>query len=262
MAEEMLASPDSPLTIKPTHPITYRFATLLDAPQIGRLAAKTYYNTALTDFLSPNRAQYPSHYIDGFVRRATQRMLSPRNTTYLATTRDPVTGKEKVVGSAQFVRLGDDAGAWKQVRSKGVVWRVVLWVLSWVLAFWWKVADAVGGEDKSANPEGIRLFGKWGAEEEAKHWDREGRRDRWHAQSVVVDPWFHRRGFGRKLMREVTRRAEEEGVPVGLESSAAGELLYGSLGFEVLGRFEKGDFEQGSGGVMMYKPRSWKEKGL
>ncbi len=63
-------------------------------------------------------------------------------------------------------------------------------------------------------------------------------------------------------MGEVTRRAQEEGVPVGLESSAAGELLYRSVGFELLGRFEKGDFEQGKGGVMMYKPKSWKEKGL
>jgi hypothetical protein len=54
------------------------------------------------------------------------------------------------------------------------------------------------------------------------------------------------------FMSEVLSRAENENVVVGLESSAAGEYLYKSVGFELLERFKgDGTFMGRAGGVMI-----------
>jgi ribosomal protein S18 acetylase RimI-like enzyme len=92
---------------------------------------------------------------------------------------------------------------------------------------------------------------------------REERVNRWHAQSVVVLPEWQRRGIGKRLMAEVLRRAERDGVMVGLESSVKGEGLYRKLGFELLGRFTtEADALEGAdkGGVMAWYPEGWKER--
>lgn len=62
----------------------------------------------------------------------------------------------------------------------------------------------------------------------------EGRGEGCHAQSVVLRTEWQGRRIGKMLM------AEEEGVVGGLEASEPGERMYRKLGFELLGRFEKG----------------------
>ncbi len=95
------------------------------------------------------------------------------------------------------------------------------------------------------------------------HWEgRKDRENRWHAQSVVVRKEFQGRKAGKRLMAEVIGRAENENVVVGLESSANGEMMYRSVEFELLGRFQGGNgFEGDSGGVMLYTPKARREKG-
>jgi ribosomal protein S18 acetylase RimI-like enzyme len=80
-------------------------------------------------------------------------------------------------------------------------------------------------------------------------------RERWHVQSVVVSSKYQRRGLGRMLMSEVLRRAQEDGVVVGLEASGDGENLYRSLGFELRGRFSM-NLGEVVGGVMMWSPKN------
>jgi ribosomal protein S18 acetylase RimI-like enzyme len=100
--------------------------------------------------------------------------------------------------------------------------------------------------------------------DEGRFWEgREERVNRWHAQSVVVLPEWQGRGIGKRLMAEVLRRAERDGVMVGLESSPKGEGLYRKLGFELLGRFtNEVDALEGcdKGGVMAWYPKGWKER--
>ncbi|OWP02306.1 hypothetical protein B2J93_1268 [Marssonina coronariae] len=232
-------------------PILVRRSRLFEGHHIGRIAAKTYYNSPLTAFLSPRRDQYYADYERGFSHRAQARLFTARNVTLFAYEKSRPAWP---VGYVQFVRRGDDAAARKMDRDAGCVWRAVLRVLAWL---WAVYVCLVVGVDRSADAEAGEVFGRMLAEEGSLHWeDRLDRRNRWHAQSVVVLEDFQRRGVGRKLMAEILERADSEGVVVGLEASAAGEPMYRRLGFELLARFSgENVFEDRAGGVMLRKPR-------
>jgi ribosomal protein S18 acetylase RimI-like enzyme len=248
-------------TATPQEEITIRRATLLDGPDVGKAAATAYFSTLLTSWISPRREKYPAAYQRGFFERAVTRILSPRNETYVACLSS---AEGKVVGAAQFVRLGDDAGARKMIRDVGLVRRVLLWVLCWGFWAWCQVWWLFHGGDKSVDREAVETFAAWCRVDQGRFWEgREERVNRWHAQSVVVLPEWQGRGIGKRLMAEVLRRAERDGVMVGLESSVKGEGLYRRLGFELLGRFTtQADAMEGGdkGGVMAWYPEGWKER--
>jgi GNAT superfamily N-acetyltransferase len=236
---------------KPT--ITICLATLLEHREIGRIASETYFHTPLTKFLSPHAGEYYSHYERGFTQRALKRMLDPRNLTFVAV--DEAIGKP--IGHIQAERLGDDAFAQAQIQSRKSVW---LWALKLLFTIWCTVLDFVVG-CKSDDAEALRLFAKWGERDEEKYWMAFAERgNRWHVQSFVVRREYQGLGIGKRLMREVIGRAERENVRVGLESSAEGEGMYRSVGFELLGRFDQQvDFvKESEGGVMMWSPKGWK----
>ena len=73
---------------------------------------------------------------------------------------------------------------------------------------------------------------------------------------------FQRRGAGRALMNEVTKRADEQQVPIQIEASPEGEQLYRSVGFELLDRFQIafGESEKNAGGVMIYWPKNMRKE--
>jgi predicted N-acetyltransferase YhbS len=50
---------------------------------------------------------------------------------------------------------------------------------------------------------------------------------------LVVDPAFQRQGIGKALVSDGIQRAHEQGLPIFLSGSPAGEFLYKHLGFEV-----------------------------
>lgn len=248
-----------PPTHSPKEEITIRRANLLDGPEVGRIAGTTYHNAPITSWLSPRRDKYPVLYEQGCKERAVSRMLSPYNETYVA-----CLSSGKIVGAAQFLRLGDDAGARKKIREVGVAKRVLLWVLSWLFWAYCKAWWLVHGPDKSLDMEAVKIFAEWCKVDEEKHWKSyEERANRWHAQSVVVLPEYQGKGIGKRLMGEVMRNAERDGVLVGLESSVNGEGLYRRLGFELISRFTnqteapEGDYK---GGIMAWYPKGWKEK--
>jgi len=244
-----------PVSSSQKSPIIIRQAYLSDNGEIGRIAAEVYYDAALTLFLSPHRGKYYSHYERGYRQRALKRMLDPRSLTFVAC---EAAHPEKPIGAVQFLRLGDDEGAQRQIKSKASVWLVVLnWVYwAWCLALLW-----LTGGDKSEDPEATKLFLSWVRDGNTKVWEAHG--ERWHVQSCIVGTKFQGRGIGKMLMAEVTRRAEDEGVVIGLEASPHGEWLYRSVGFRLLARFEQVNGSEqldtgDAGGFMLWTPRVMK----
>jgi ribosomal protein S18 acetylase RimI-like enzyme len=239
--------------------VTIRRASLRDGPQIGRVAGITYYNTPLTSWIYPHREKYHSQYEFRAIERTINKMLSPRNETYVA-----CTASGTIVGEAQFVRLGDDAGARKMIREVGVVKRVLMWMASWVFWVYCKLWWWLEGGDKSVDAKAAETFAGWCKLDNEKHWEsHDERASRWHAQSVVVLPEWQGKGIGKKLMAEVMKKAQRDMVIVGLEASVKGEGLYIRLGFELLDRFSEGAdlFEDGGkGGVMAWYPEGYKDK--
>ena len=251
--------PQARSTSLPQEPILIRPGHLFEGHHVGRIAARTYYDTELTKYLSPRRAEFYSDYEYGFQTRAQARMFSPRQVTYFAYEKSK---SEDPIGYVQFVRLGDDEAARKMDRDAGVTWRVCLRLLGllwglWVKANWWW-----RGGDKSEDLDAVMKFGAMIEEEDKLHWQgREDRKNRWHAQSVAVLEQFQGRGIGKRLMAEVLGRADSEGVVTGIEASAAGEWMYRSVGFELVARFSgENSFEGDAGGVMIRKPKGWKDR--
>lgn len=236
---------------KNKEPVFIRRATILDGMRIGQVAAETYLNAPFSQFRAPHRFKYPKHWERGFVQRATKRLLKPRGLTFVACLEsDP----NKLIACAQFVRLGDDGGAQAQIESFSLLKRILMAVLLMLYSLWCTLVDWVAGGDKSADPKAVKQFGEWVSEDEENHWDSHPeRRNRWHAQSVTVREEFQGRGIGKLLMAEVMKRAEEDNVVVGLESSVKGEMLYRKVGFELLARFREASqtIEGIGGGFMM-----------
>jgi ribosomal protein S18 acetylase RimI-like enzyme len=242
---------------KPKNIVT-RPAHFSDYVEVGRVAAETYVDDPLTNFLSPHRAQYLSDYERGFVQRAMKRMLDPRNLTMVAYDGE---NANVIFGYAQLYRFGDDEGAQQQIRRRSRWW---LLPMTWVYWVWCKLVKRMLG-DGSTDENAARHFMELAAATEERHWKgvaQEERKCRWHVQSLAVRPQFQGMGVGRKLVGEVTRRAEREGVVVGLEASEQGEKLYRKCGFELLGRFDPNfpDAKKDVGGVMMWVPEALKGK--
>lgn len=234
---------------KETGPFIIRDATFSDAPTMAAIAARGYWDSALSKILSPLRQEFPQDDALGYERRIKARMLSARNRSYVAV---PAEGGEPV-GYMMCQRLGDDEAAKVVEREKARLWTgIVEWGYGmYVKAAWWMWPN------RSVSAEGLAWFLRIGKEEEELHWKVEERKCRWYVQSCVVAEEWRGRGVGKKLLEKVLDRAQREGVVVGLEASSLGEWLYRSVGFKLLGRFKTpvGSDEVESGGIMMWSPK-------
>mgnify|MGYP001571183975 CR=1 len=219
-----------------------------DARRSAELAQVAYWDAPISDLITPFRGTYPEDNAVGFERRIKNRMLSTRNRGFVAI------GDGEVVGYMQCVRLGDDEGGLQVMKEKKKWWSglaevgygIYMKCAAWIFP------------DRSQSEEGLKEFGKAGVVEDEKHWKgREDRKNRWHAQSVVVSEQWRGRGVGKKLMAWVLERAQSEGVIIGLEASMMGERLYRSLGFDLLDRFifRIDGCEADDGGIMMWSPK-------
>ncbi|KAH8647994.1 acyl-CoA N-acyltransferase [Tricladium varicosporioides] len=245
---------------KPNSEIIIRQAHFSEYTQLGVLAAKAFFDSPLTAYLSPHRKEHYSHYQRGFKQRVLSRLLDPRNLSFVAVQAEK---PDVVIGYAQFVRYGEDEGAQKQMRSRKSIW---LTLLGWLWVVWLKVLEWVD-PDRSSDDKALASFIAISGTADKRQWSLPCRANRWHAQSVVVKPSFQGQGIGKRLIREGIKRAEEENVCVGLEASGLGEKMYLRVGFRLLERFEPlGGVEKGSlpehegkeGGVMIWEPSSWK----
>lgn len=222
-----------------------------DIPILGTLVATTYFDTPLTAFICPRRHEYPEHVIRRFVQMIQARYLNPRSIGFVAVDR---ASPSIPVAYAQFVRLGNDQAALQLISNQRSIWRLLQ-------AWWFKIRASIVSllsPDRSVDHDAWDAFMKSAKHDEQLYWESPEMKikylSRWHAQSVVVSSSYHRQGIGRRLMEEVLRRAQDEGVVVGLEASEDGEKLYQKLGFELRGPFSM-NIGLPTGGIMMWTPK-------
>jgi ribosomal protein S18 acetylase RimI-like enzyme len=243
-------------TAKAIDPILIRPAKFDDLPKLAFTAVTGYAGSTIEKFLSPLRPQYPEDALRSWYQRMVLRWVDPRMVSVVAC---PASSPEKVVGYAQFSRIGDDEGAKQKIASRKTAW---LTLLAWYYTIKFKIVDHFW-PDRSANPEAEKQFDAWCQLDDKMHWNPfPERMNRWHLRSIVVSPEWRGKGVGTLLIKEVLDRARKEGVTVGLEASPDGEYLYRKVGFELLSRFY---YEEGSpiaspneGGIMMWKPNKAK----
>jgi ribosomal protein S18 acetylase RimI-like enzyme len=242
-------------TAKSDGPILIRPANFVDVPTMGNVAFEGYAGSPLEKFLTPLRPQYPEDARRGWIQRMILRWFDARTVSFVAY---PASSPHEILGYAQFIRLGDDEGGKRHIASRQS-WLFRL--QGWYYAYKFKVVDYFW-PDRSVNADNLKRFESWGKVDDARHWEAyPERHNRWHVRSIVVNPEWQGRGIGSKLMGEVTRRADEEGVVIGLEASADGEYLYRKVGFEVLDRFFHDGEPVGdpdTGGIMMWRPDKMK----
>jgi GNAT superfamily N-acetyltransferase len=221
-------------------PMIIRPAKLSEYKILGTIASITYFPTPLTALLSPNRLQHFSHYERGFQKRALTLMLDPRVRAMVAC---EATNPDVPIGYIYFKRLGDDQDAKRIIREKA---SVQLWFLKWLAWAWYLLISVILG-DKASDPQALKMFFGWVVEDDEIYWKpHKARHNRWHVQSFVVLPMFQGKGVGKRLIAEVTKRAVEENVVVGLEATREGEFLVSPLP----GRYvDSWDFSPGALGV-------------
>jgi ribosomal protein S18 acetylase RimI-like enzyme len=228
----------------------FREAHFWEGKRLGEISARASYDNPVVNFVMPYRQKHPQAYIRSSVQQMQKRLLDPRCLTTVAC---EASNPSLPVGFAQSIRVGTDEGAKRHAASRSSFW---LWLLSWLFWAYCKIVNVVVRRNKSLDPAARAEFDSWVVMDKEKYWRSvPERHNRWHVQSVVVLPEFQGRGIGKKVMSEVMRRAESEGVPVGLQSSPQGEHMYRSIGFQLLGRFNEASSSLGSGGgIMMWSP--------
>ncbi|KAJ5618969.1 hypothetical protein N7510_002953 [Penicillium lagena] len=245
---------DSKTTPPPdsTEKLIIRRMTPPDIPTMARIACTEYFDSPLNTFLCPHRHQYPNDLLRRFVQMIRGRYLSPRSIGFVAVS---ASAPGIPLGYAQFIRLGNDDAAKRLVSAQASFW---LSVRRWWNSLCTTIENYVW-PDRSLDEDAMQQFDASAEIDERTFWGSDEMKarygERWHVQSVVVSSKCQRRGLGRMLMGEVLRRAQEEGVVVGLEASKDGEKLYQSLGFELRGRFSR-NFGEVVGGVMMWSPKN------
>ncbi|CAL5871756.1 uncharacterized protein PFLUO_LOCUS6009 [Penicillium psychrofluorescens] len=244
------SSPDS------TEKLIIRRMTPPDIPTMARISCTEYFDSPLNTFLCPHRHQYPNDCLRRFVQMIRGRSLNPRSIGFVAVS---ASAPGIPLGYAQFIRLGNDDAAKRLVSAQASLW---LSVQRWWNSLCTRIVNLVW-PDRSADPDAMRQFDASAGADHRMFWEEGEMKvrygERWYVQSVVVSSLYQRRGLGRMLMDEVLRRAQEDGVVVGLEASVDGEKLYRRLGFELRGRFSMNLGEVG-GGVMMWSPKSVQER--
>lgn len=218
---------------------------------MARIASTEYFDSPLTAFLCPHRHKYPNDVVRRFARMMHGRYLDPRSIGFVAVS---AAAPGIPVGYAQFIRLGDDKAAKRLVAEQAAFWRTVK---RWWFGLWSWIENLVW-PDRSVDMGALRVLHASAEVDDWKYWQSDEMKARyqarWHVQSLVVSSEYQRRGLGRMLLTEALRRAQDEGVVVGLEASEDGEKLYRSLGFELRGRFSA-NFGDELGGIMMWSPQ-------
>lgn len=222
-----------------------RQARLSDSFQMGIVSYNAYINDPLIKFLAPGQLKYPETSKRKNAYRIMRRMLSARNITYVAY---QVSNPGKIIGQIQFLRLGD---SFQKPSLISAIWlSIMAWTLTrWVqLVEWWE-PDLIQSAENSAK------FERWTEVDDQRYWDETAfpeRKERWHVQTCAVDPNWQRKGIGTLLMVEVQKRAQKDGVVIGIEANSVGAKMYESLGFRRLGDFFGDTIEGDTGGGGVY----------
>jgi ribosomal protein S18 acetylase RimI-like enzyme len=237
----MASNWNSSATAKPTFNIRpWKFS---DCKVLGALAAKAYYGTAITEFLSPYANKFFNDYQRSFSQRQRMRFLDPTSIGFVAFR--PETNKS--TGYIVARRCSAHAPSFSIL---SIPRRIMLFVLRKYFSFYYSIRNWFF-PDRSINWENMKIFHASGDMDEKKHWAPY--QNRWHAESLVIDPSFQGMGLGTTLMKKIMAMATEEKVPICLVASPQGEKLYRKLGFKFLSGFSN-DFTEEGGGLMVWFP--------
>lgn len=209
-------------------------------------------------FIAPYAQEYPHDLPRMFGQLIRRRMFSP-NVLFLVAYK--ASEPDTVVGYGQFSRMGDDAGAREFASAKGLLHKLWMSILSWYFWMYDKIDLFIwrpGAFDQDATSQ----LDAWSEKDNVKYWKSfPERSNRWHAHSLVVDPYYQGKGIGKLLMAEPLNRAQRERVIMGLNASPHGEFLYRKLGFELLGDFSHRPHTEGpddkGGGFMIWYPEGY-----
>jgi hypothetical protein len=95
-----------------SNPITVRFARFSDLQHVARVMGAAFFDDDLFgDIIHPHRAQYPADVELYWLRRAYVNYWNYRWKWLVAVDTDAATGKEVVVGVAQWERMGSGGEA-------------------------------------------------------------------------------------------------------------------------------------------------------
>ncbi|CZR69643.1 uncharacterized protein PAC_19543 [Phialocephala subalpina] len=248
LGDSSAAPPPPKFTLRPL-----RFS---DIPTLAAQTANAYNGNPVNHFLAPRLELYPGDHIRTFRQSIWRRAANVRTLNLVGClASDPDTP----IGYCQHIRLGDNEGAQRQIRSSGISNRCFLFILSWII---WALFRAENWlwPDRSCDKDAHKVFEKSITSDTKLHWtDRPERENRWHANTIVVDPKWQGKGIGRLLLQECLNRAQEERVIVGLSASPAGEKLYRKMGFQLLGDFTFRVGGDVGGGIMIWYPDGMEE---
>ena len=226
---------------------TIRPALLSDAPHTARTSVRAFLTTStgpsLLPYLAPNATVHDTDFYISTIHRMRSRFLDPSSISLVAVTPD------LCIGNATFTRT--PAPAPESLPHFLLRWVVTTYQRLYGWAFPNRATDKVRMELFMANRRRIQ-----------KRWEEERYKERWEIESVSIEPEWQRRGVGRELMGWVVEKAREEGVPVVVEASREGGVLYRSLGFVKVGegfRVPGGEEEIG-GGVFEWWPEGVRER--
>src|ERR1700731_3124681 len=108
---------------KAMEPILVRPATFGDLPKMAFTALTAYAGSTLENFLSPLRSRYPDDAFRSRNQKMILRWVDPRVVSVVAC---PASSPQKAIAYAQFSRLGDDAGAKRQIATRKTIWLTIL----------------------------------------------------------------------------------------------------------------------------------------
>lgn len=231
--------------------IIIRPLCLADIPTLAISSVEAYWDDPVRHFLTPHAAKYRADFIRSSHQSIRQRLYNPRGLSLVACqASDP----SVPVGYAQFKRLGDDEGAKAFLEERS------LWARAWIIALSWffwlyVLVENFIWPDRSCDLQAMKQFDASVASDSKIYWDsRPERTNRWHVQSVVIDPAWQGKGIGRLIVSKGVQRAQQERVIMGLSASPAGAHLYRKLGFEMLGNFTMVIGDEQGGGIMIRYP--------
>ncbi|OCL03900.1 acyl-CoA N-acyltransferase [Glonium stellatum] len=198
-----------------------------DIPAVAEITNQTFSKDELFTWLYPHQSHFPDDLRRFQLIRLRTRLVEQGSHGFVAESEEgdaEWTGKPEVLGFAFYIRNGDDPIAEK--------WR----------------KDPVMNNRASDRSRALML----GNATEYNIYSQLS--SYWHLGLLGVSPRCQRRGIGAKLVSYGQEIAAEENVPVTLEASVMGRLLYAKMGFRIV---EESKIIEGLEGVAML----WEPKG-
>ncbi|OAP65570.1 hypothetical protein AYL99_01542 [Fonsecaea erecta] len=212
-----------------------RLARLSDLPTIGQVFATAFHDEEVVGpLLHPYRHQYPDDYLAYWRRRCCERYWDYGRVLVVSCEKDPSTGREVVVGVAEWERVG----------------RLILPIIktfNHIVSIWRPNRAAAVADPSDPFPLTPTTLQRtlWPFISHC-YLSPPHRLTRWSLDCIAVHPDFEQRGHGRALVAWGLDRARKEGIPAGVMAAADKERFYQRCGLtEVAGWANDGVDDQG-----------------